>query len=223
MDLLPVIPVLLIILVVAILEILLYSIPLRIRVRLEHMEDAGTANISLLWLCLGIRAHLFKGNRNVQVLLGKKAIFSPQLPSALRSPVQPVETGHENMEQEAFEPLAMLESVIPKIPCIISFLVTTVKSISLIKVECRAEVGLSSPADTGIFYGYFCAFRSMFSYLSQAHMVMIPDFNRERLDGYLEVDLQVRHPFALIILLWRLSSRMQDFRGVRTTGGGALA
>lgn len=223
MDFTPVILVLLIILAIALLELLLYSVPLRIRVRLEHIDETGTAHLSLLWLCLGIRAHLFRKRRDVDLLLWERILFSPQFPAKVRDPARLPGTGPEPRKKEISESLTFLESIIPNIPRILSFFRSAARSIYLEEVNCQATIGLASPAQTGIVYGYYWALRSMFPYSDRFHIVMIPDFYRERLDGHLKVDLMVRHPFALIIRLWHLYARSGSFPVKNTVGGDGQA
>lgn len=223
MDITPVIPVLLIVLAVALLEVLLFSVPLRIRMRLEHRDNAGKANLSLFWLCLGIRANISGGSRHMDVLLGKRPLFSAKYPEITGTPVIPRGTGPGTIENEEYELPALLKSAIRHTPRIISLFRSAARSISLENIDCHVTMGLLSPAQTGIVYGYSWAFKSMFRCTDRVHIVVIPDFNRERLDGYLEGVLRVRHPFALIVRLWHVYTLLHAFPETYASGRGGRA
>ncbi|MCU0632648.1 MAG: DUF2953 domain-containing protein [Methanolinea sp.] len=203
MDPHPVILVAAIILALVLLELCLYAIPLRVRVRMEYADGRGNALISVYWLCMGIRGQLSREHRVFNFLLGDVLIPTPAI---LETRVfdRHVKGGPGTPESEIHLVPNFVESVVPRIPDLISFLRSLIQSLSFRHLHCQAVVGLAGPAETGMLYGYFWALRSMLRHSGRIHLEMVPDFTSERLEGHLEMDVHVRYPFNLIARLVRL-------------------
>lgn len=154
-----------------------------------------------------------------QILLGKTVILTPSFP-APRSHARPERERQGSPETGMYDPVALLEAVIPLLPHLLSFFRSVFCSLSLKQVNCQAVVGLGGPAETGMLYGYFWALKSILRVSDRVHLEMIPDFTRERLEGHLEADIHVRYPFVLIARLLRLFIQWKVVYPAGTTTGG---
>jgi hypothetical protein len=209
MDLHPVILVAAIVLALVVLELCLYAIPLRLRVRMDYANGAGMAFISACWLCLGVRSTLAPEGRTFHLLLGGLPL---PLPAFLGS-YAPGGRRPGNMafqEPEDLPASSYIQSAVPYVPHLISFARAAVRSLSFRRLDCRAVVGLSGPAETGMLYGYFWAAKPLLCSTGRINLEMVPDFTREHLEGHLELDVNISYPFNLLARLVRLFTLFQE-------------
>lgn len=218
MDLPPVVLVAAIILALVFLELFLYAIPLRVKVHLEYSQDTGMAFISACWLCVGVRGSLTGKGEAFHLLVGDIPVPLPDFLEA-HGPGGRLKRAPGKTEPVATRPLLILESVIPRIPDLFSVAGAFLRSLSFRRLECRAVVGLLCPAETGMLYGYFWAVKSLLCSSGRVRLEMIPDFTKARLEGHLELDLDVRYPFNLVVKLGRLSMLFMGDKRLRGKGG----
>lgn len=69
------------------------------------------------------------------------------------------------------------------------------KSTSFEKFSFNLVIGLSNPADTAMINGYLLGLASIGNVIPNAYFSVEPDFQNERLDGHLIIDIKIR-------LLW---------------------
>ena len=97
-----------------------------------------------------------------------------------------------------------IQSAVPHIPDLISFAGAAVRSLSFRRLDCRAVVGLSGPAETGMLYGYYWAVKPLLCSNGRTSLEMVPDFTKEHLEGHFELDARIACPFNLVARLARL-------------------
>lgn len=66
------------------------------------------------------------------------------------------------------------------------------KSTSFEKFSLDLVIGLGDPADTAIINGYLRALISLANIIPNAYFSVEPDFQRERIDGHLVMDIKIR-------------------------------
>ncbi len=210
MDILSVALVGAIILFLFVTVLCIYAVPLRFRVRVDCVDGTAMAVVSASWLCLGLRGTLSWRERVVHLLVGDVAlplpvhlpVFPPAI--ALQKTLAP-----QGAEVPAVPPF--LEAGVRIVPALVTFARATLRSLSLRRLECRAVVGLSGPAETGMLFGYFMAAKPILSCSRRIKIDIVPDFSRERLEGHLELDATITRPFDLVarivrlLLLWEKS------------------
>ncbi|OPX66793.1 MAG: hypothetical protein A4E37_01783 [Methanoregulaceae archaeon PtaB.Bin056] len=209
MDLPSVILVAAIVLVLASLELLAYAVPIRIRLQADFANDRGSAFISACWLCLGVRCTLSREGPAFHLLLGGVLLPLPASPGR----DAPGSLGREDntlQEPQALTISSYIQTAVKYLPEIISFARTTLRSLSFKRLDCRAVVGLSGPAETGMLYGYFWAVRPLLCRNGRTNLELIPDFTKEHLEGHLELDAGISYPFTLVARLARLYLLFQE-------------
>ncbi|HOP66125.1 MAG TPA: DUF2953 domain-containing protein [Methanoregulaceae archaeon] len=77
-------------------------------------------------------------------------------------------------------------------------------AISIRTLEIDIRLGLSSPALTGVVFGYFSAFRALLSPVRRMHLSMTPVFSEEVLEGRVLLLLRVPYPVRIIASVFRL-------------------
>ena len=203
MDLPAVILVGAIILALASLELCLYAVPIRIRLHVDCAQDRRAAFISARWLCLGIRCTLSRGEQSFSPLLGDVLIPLPaSLPGA--TPGTGGMRDRSPEDRRAHTALSYIHSAVTYLPDLISIARATFRSVSFRRLDCRAVIGLSGPAETGMLYGFFWAVKPLICRNGRTNLELVPDFTKEHIEGRLELDARISRPFNLVARLARL-------------------
>ena len=77
-------------------------------------------------------------------------------------------------------------------------------AITIRTLEIDIRLGLSSPALTGIVFGYFSAFRALLCPIRRMHLSMTPVFSEEVLEGRVLLLLRVPYPVRIIASVFHL-------------------
>jgi len=203
MDLFPVIFVAAIVLALASLELCVYAVPIRIRLHVDCAHDRRAAFISACWLCLGVRCTLSREELSYHLLLGDLLFPLPAFPWKATPGIEVMEDKSLEDRRAHMIP-SFIQSAIKYFPDLVSIARATIRSLSFRRLDCRAVVGLSGPAETGMLYGYFWAMKPLLFSNGRTNIELVPDFTKERLEGRLELDARISRPFNLVARLARL-------------------
>jgi len=83
-------------------------------------------------------------------------------------------------------------------PHFINFIKTLFKRISIRKVQCDAQLGLSDSANTGILFGYLTALKSMLRPIKRLRIRLTPVFDKQTLEGNFNIILRINYPIRII-------------------------
>ncbi len=216
MDLPPVILVAGIILALASLELCVYAVPIRIRLRADCSNDRRSAFVSVCWLSLGVRCTLSREGGAFHLLLGDVLLPLPASPGS-ETPGSRGQGDTALQEPQAPTTSSYIQSAVTYLPDLISFSRATLRSLSFRRLDCRAVVGLSGPAETGMLYGYYWAVKPLLCSNGRTSLEVVPDFTKEHLEGHLELDARISCPFNLVARLARLYILFQANKRHQTT------
>lgn len=105
-------------------------------------------------------------------------------------------------KEEPSEDSLQISEIIPLISLIIDFLDTLFRHIHIDRIHCRGTIGCGDPFTTGVAFGYL---QSMIPFVSknQDEIVITPDFEKNICEGDLELNLLIKSPVLVLILLSR--------------------
>lgn len=201
METSPALLALVIILATSLLGTGICAVPLRIRVLVAFGSFGNRGSISVTWLGMGIRGGfpLQEGVPSV-VVLGVP-VRSPFGRFATRRPMKRPVFGNGGVPSLP----RLVTGVLSSLPASIDLFRRIVRSLSIRHFHCKAAIGLGSPAETGIFYGYFWAAKSILCAVApQVSLVVTPDFSRNLLEGDIDAEVLVRYPFTLPVYAIRV-------------------
>ncbi|MCQ8893498.1 MAG: DUF2953 domain-containing protein [Methanolinea sp.] len=172
--------------------------PLYIRVSLEWGGRTRHCSVSLTWLGVGVRGMLSPGVWGLFPVFAGMRVPFPLKGLILRmSRAGGPKTPGGGKGEGGFLPA--LSFAIAHGPGLLLLLQHFLRSLCIRHLRCRAVVGLSDPAGTGILYGYFWALKSLLVQFPSVSLVVTPDFTRERLEGEINAEVLVAHPLDLLV------------------------
>lgn len=86
----------------------------------------------------------------------------------------------------------ILEYFGESLPYIMNVFEAFLRSVSINKISINSIIGLDSPADTAIVSGYLLGLASVVNILPKTNFTVDPDFNKERIDGSILVEMKLR-------------------------------
>ncbi|MDH7509939.1 MAG: DUF2953 domain-containing protein [Methanolinea sp.] len=206
---------LVIIIATALLGTAICAVPLRIRVLVGFGSSGNRGFFSVTWLGMGIRSRFPLQEGDLSAVVLGIPVRTPFGRFVTRRPIKRPVFGTGGGPS----PIRLVTGVLSHLPESIDLFRRIVRSLSIRHLHCRAEIGLGSPAETGIFYGCYWAAKSIIcANAPSVSIVVTPDFSRERFEGGLDADVLVRYPLTLPVYAMRLLGELGIFS--RPSGGG---
>jgi hypothetical protein len=190
-----------ILLIIAVIILLivaaLYFVPVIVSAVADCAEDALGGSAMITWGIVGVKVLIEEGDQKLQVLL----VGYPVLERDLRE-MMAAAPKKEEIEEEhkpgipASEYIGAAKDLWPHFKIVLD---AFLRSLTLEKLHGDVTLGLSSPASTGIIYGYCTAVRYTLWPLEPVDIRMTPVFDHEVFSGTLIFRMAIRRPLLIII------------------------
>lgn len=215
----------LVLLAVAVILILvllaLYLVPVSVSMVADCSEESARATADVAWCFLDGRVRVDDEVQVLEILLFGRRVMSRDLGElAAEAPEE------EEKKVEERRPIPdYLGAATDLWPHLEKILAAVYRSLYLETLRGDIILGLESPADTGIIYGYCTAARYALWPAEAIDFVMTPVFNRRVFAGTFTLRTQIRHPLLILIpvvqaLLDRpVRDRLRQFSGRGAPGG----
>ncbi len=93
------------------------------------------------------------------------------------------------------------------LPSILRIFQAFLRSVSIKRISINSIIGLDSPADTAIFNGYLLGLASIINIFPKTNFTVDPDFNEERIDGSILIEIKLRLFWIIIEALRALTKK----------------
>jgi len=90
------------------------------------------------------------------------------------------------------------------LPSILRIFQAFLRSVSIKRISINSIIGLESPVDTAILNGYLLGLASIINIFPKTNFTVDPDFNKERIDGSILIEIKLR-------LLWIVIESLKAF------------
>ena len=186
------------VMIAALLVVILFSIPLFIRLTLQVLDTTIGGSLSLT--CCGVGLHLALGEagRTLTVVIAGRACIP--LPLA----VVTARTGGREKKGPGTQQKALLTRILRQAPDILPFVCGLLQDVTLKRCSGAFRIGLGSAADTGRLFGYYAAIRPILLASRRLSFSLVPVFDHQVMQGNLTVDLTFSRPLVHIFRLFRL-------------------
>jgi len=180
--------VIILLLLVVVFFLCLTFIPVNINFRLEKGESLTRRVTSIVWGAVGIAyTDWNKVSETRYLLFGQTIIRRRKEKKPKERPI--IEKG---------QIVKFMRLPYEAIPHFINFIKTLFKLISIRKVQCDAQLGLSDPANTGILFGYLTALKSVLRPIERLRIRLTPVFDKQTLEGGFNIILRINYPIRII-------------------------
>jgi len=176
----------------------LYFIPVIAQIALGKTPESGYLLFQASWGVIGARTRIEGGESRHEFLIGKHPLYSrtdkdqktraPEAGEELRKIPSHIRSAHYLLQ--LIRPLSHLGG---------KFL----RSMTLQEIRGNLVVGFRNPADTGIFYGWYCAIFPTLM-VSRVSLDVTPVFDRPVLEGEIMAKVRIDRPLLLILAMLRL-------------------
>ena len=188
----------LLLIVAIILSILLalYLVPVAVETVAGCTQESAAATVTVAWGILGARVRVADGLRVLEFLLADHPVMTRDLVRRAAAPPE------EEKKDERRPPLPVkeyLSAVVDLWPHLREVFTATFRSLYLETLRGDVTLGLESPDDTGVIYGYCTALRYALWPAEAVDFVMTPVFDHEVFEGTLTLRMQVRRPLLVVI------------------------
>ncbi len=210
----------LIVVAVILLSILLalYLVPVTVETVADCRRESARVMATVAWGIVGARVRVADGVQVLEILLVGRPVMTRDLREIAAA--EP-----EKEEKKAKEPRPAL-SVSDYLniagdlwPHLQKILAAFIRSLCLETLRGDFTLGLESPADTGIVYGYCTAVRYALWPAEAIDFVMTPVFDREVFEGTFTLRMQIRRPLLILIPVVRTLLQKQVRQRLRQVSG----
>ncbi|WP_292519252.1 DUF2953 domain-containing protein [Methanoculleus sp.] len=211
--------------VVAVILILvllaLYLVPVTLSTVADCRRESARGTAVVAWGIVGARVRVADGVQVLEVLIAGRPVVTRDI---ARMAAEKPEVEEERVEERgpAPSPQELLATAVDLWPQIERILDAVLRSLYLETLRGDITLGLGSPADTGIVYGYCTAARYALWPVEAIDFVMTPVFDRRIFEGTFVLKLQVRRPLLILVpVVQALLQRPVRDRLRRVSGRGA--
>ena len=186
---------------IIILSILLalYLIPVTLSTVADCRRESLRATATVAWGIVGARVRADDGVQVLEVLLAGRPIMTRDLAKIAAAPPE--------KKAEERRPALPLREYIDAAgdlwPHLRRILAAVYRSLYLETLRGDITLGLESPADTGIIYGYCTAVRYALWPAEAIDFVMTPVFDHEIFEGTFTLRMQIRRPLLIVVAVVR--------------------
>jgi hypothetical protein len=193
------IPILLLVVGILILITLtLYFIPVIAQIALGKTPESGYLLFQASWGVIGARTRMEGGESRHEFLIGERTLYTRTVKD---QKTRALEVGEE---------LRKIPSHLRKVPHLLQLIQPLsdlgrklLHSMTLQEIRGNLIVGFRNPADTGIFYGWYCAIFPTLM-VSQVSLDVTPVFDRPVLEGEIMAKVRIDRPLLLLLAMIRL-------------------
>jgi hypothetical protein len=176
----------------------LYLIPVIAQIAVERTTESGYLLLQASWGLIGTRVRMEGGESRQEFLIGEHPLYSKAV------------KGRKTPVLEAGEVTKKISSFIRRAPHLLQLIRPLshlggkfISSMTLQEIRGNLIVGFRNPADTGIFYGWYCAIFPTLM-VSQVSLDVTPVFDRPVLEGEIMAKVRIDRPLLLILAMVRL-------------------
>ena len=180
--------VLILLLVVLAFILCLTFIPVNINFGLEKHKSLSKRDVSIVWGAVGTTYTDWDKISETQYLLFNQTIVRRRKEKKPKEGPR-IETG---------DILKLIRLPSKALPHFTRFAKTIIKLIVIGRIQCDARIGLSNPAYTGFFFGYFTALTSLLQPTERFIVHLTPVFDKQILEGRLNITIKIKYPIRII-------------------------
>jgi hypothetical protein len=180
------------------LTLTLYFIPVITQIALSKTPESGYILLQASWGVIGARTRMEGGESRQEFLIGEHPLYSRTVKD--KKPREP--------EEEA--ELRKIPSLVRRVPPLLQLIrplshlgEKILCSMTLQEIRGNLRVGFRNPADTGIFYGWYCALFPTLM-MTRVSLDVTPVFDRQVLEGEVMAKVRIDRPLLLIVEMIRL-------------------
>jgi hypothetical protein len=207
-----------VVIVLLLLLLALYLVPVTVEAASDCTQESARATATVAWGIVGARVRVGDGRQVIEVLLVGRPVVTRDI-EELTKPAPPEEKAEEKEPRPAISAGELLGAARDLLPHAREVLAAFLRSLYLERLRGRITLGLESPADTGIVYGWCTAVRYALWPAEAVDFVMIPIFGREIFEGAFLLRFQIRRPLLIIVPVVRalfhkpVRQRLRQFSG----------
>ena len=196
----------------------LYLVPVTVSAVAGCTQESARATATVAWGIAGARVRVTGEAQVVEVLLAGRPVVTRDLREMEAEPVK-----EEEEEKPALPVREYLDAARDLRPHIQAILAAVARSLHLETLRGDVTLGLESPADTGMVYGYCTALRYALWPAEAVDFVMTPVFDRKVFEGTCTLRLQIRRPLRIIIPVVRALLQKPVRQRLRRVSGRGVA
>lgn len=193
------IPILLLVVgILLLIALTLYFIPVIAQIALGKTPESGYLLIQASWGMIGARTRMEGGESRQEFLIGERPLYTR------------IVKDEETRALEVGEELRKIPSLIRRAHYLLQLIRPLshlwgkfLRSMTLQEIRGNLVVGFRNPADTGIFYGWYCAIFPTLM-VSRVSLDVTPVFDRPVLEGEIMAKVRINRPLLLILAMFRL-------------------
>jgi hypothetical protein len=176
----------------------LYFIPVIAQITLQRTPLSGYLLLQASWGVIGARTRMEGGESRQEFLIGEHPLYTR------------IVKDQKTRALEVGEELRKIPSHIRKAHYLLQLIQPLshfgrkfLQSMTLQEIRGNLIVGFRNPADTGIFYGWYCAIFPTLM-VSRVSLDVTPVFDRPVLEGEIMAKVRIDRPLLLILAMFRL-------------------
>ena len=184
--------------ILIIITLILYFIPVIAQIALGKTPESGYLLFQASWGVIGARTRMEGGESRQEFLIGERPLYTrtvkdqktraPEVGEELRTIPSHIRSAHYLLQ--LIRPLSHLGGKL-------------LRSMTLQEIRGNLIVGFRNPADTGIFYGWYCAIFPTLM-VSRVCLDVTPVFDRPVLEGEILAMVRIDRPLLLLLATFRL-------------------
>ena len=180
------------------IALILYFIPVFTHIALGKTTESGYLLIQASWGLIGVRTRMEGDESRQEFLIGKRTLYSRTMKD------------RKTRELKVAEELRKIPSLLRSAPYLLQLIQPLshlggkfFRSLTLQEIRGNLTVGFRNPADTGIFYGWYCAICPTLM-VTPVCLDVVPVFDRPVLEGEIMAKVRIDRPLLLILATIRL-------------------
>jgi hypothetical protein len=180
------------------LALILYFIPVITYIALGRTSESGYLVIQASWGLIGLRTRMEGDESRQEFFIGKRTLYSRTLKD------------QKTRERKVAEELRKIPSLFRSAPNLLQLIRPLshlggkfLRSLTIQEIRGNLTVGFENPADTGIFYGWYCAICPTLM-VTPLCLDVVPVFDRPVLEGEITAKVRIDRPLLLILATIRL-------------------
>ncbi|HOI13285.1 MAG TPA: DUF2953 domain-containing protein [Methanoculleus sp.] len=196
----------------------LYLVPVTVETVADCSRERARATATVAWGIVGVRVRVADEVQVLEVLLAGRRIMVRDIQEMVAA--KPEEEKEKVEEPKpALQPGEYLSAAADLWPHIQRIFAAFVRSLCLETLRGDVTLGLESPADTGVIYGYCTAVRYALWPAEAIDFVMTPVFDREVFEGTFTLKIQIRRPLMILIPVVQALLQKQVRQRLRQVSG----
>lgn len=187
---------------ILVLLLALYLVPVTVSTVADCSRESARATATVAWGIVGGRVRVGDGVGVLEVLLAGRPVVTRDLEEIAAA--EPSEEEKKEKERgPALSPGDYIEAAGDLWPHLRGILEAVYRSLHLETLRGNVTLGLDSPADTGVIYGYCTAARYALWPVEAVDFVMTPVFNERIFAGTFTLKMQIRRPLLILVAVAR--------------------